>query len=110
MFLYKSRYSIHALVIIVKVLVMKFSTVHISIVLSVVCMGVVFVGGWYLQSSLTEEQYHNMEQVDQLNKITDLNNIIENLLNEVGEVCTYMYVYVKHINILQYGTYCVDNQ
>ena len=57
---------------------MEFSTVHISIVLSVVCMGVVFVGGWYLQSSLMEqagqieqlqsslmeEQYHNMEQVD----------------------------------------------
>ena len=31
-------------------------------------MGVVFVGGWYLQSSLMEEQYHNMEQAGQLKK------------------------------------------
>ena len=69
---------------------MEFSTVHISIVLSVVCMGVVFVGGWYLQSSLMEEQYHNMEQagkIEHLNmKISNLNTIIEELLNEDGKV------------------------
>ena len=73
---------------------MELSTVHISIVLSVVCMGVVFVGGWYLQSSLMEEQYHNMEQVNQLNKkinqqndkISKLNVIIETLLNENQKV------------------------
>ena len=66
---------------------MELSTAHISIVLSVVCMGVVFAGGWYLQSSLMEEQYHNMEQVDQLNKkisqqndkISELHNVIEEL-------------------------------
>ena len=78
---------------------MELSTVHISIVLSVVCMGVVFVGGWYLQSSLIEEQYHNMEQVNQLNKkinqqndkISELNAIIETLLNENGKVqCVYV--------------------
>jgi len=73
---------------------MELSTVHISIVLSVVCMGVVFVGGWYLQSSLMEEQYHNMEQIDQLNKkinqqnnkISELHVIIEKLLNDYGQV------------------------
>jgi len=62
-------------------------------------MGVVFVGGWYLQSSLIEEQYHNMEQVNQLNKkinqqndkISELNAIIETLLNENGKVqCVYV--------------------
>ena len=71
------------------VLVMELSTIHISIVLSVGCMGVVFVGGWYLQSSLMEEQYHNMEQVKQLSKkISDQNSIIEHLLKEVGKVRT----------------------
>ena len=66
---------------------MELSTIHISIVLSVVCMGVVFVGGWYLQSSLMEEQYHNMEQVDQLNKISQQNNKIGelNMIIETSE-------------------------
>jgi len=66
---------------------MELSTIHISIVLSVVCMGVVFVGGWYLQSSLMEEQYHNMEQVNQLNKISQQNNKIGelNMIIETSE-------------------------
>ena len=29
-------------------------TVHLSVLLSVICLGVVFVGSWYLQSSLME--------------------------------------------------------
>jgi len=71
-----------------KVLVMELSTAHISIVLSVVCMGVVFVGGWHLQSSLMEEQHHNDVQVDQLNKkINNLHAIVEHLLNGIGKVC-----------------------
>ena len=61
-----------------KVRAMRVSTVHVSVLLSVVCLGVVFVGGWYLQSSLMElntqvmEQYcHNQEhtkQTEELNK------------------------------------------
>ena len=58
------------------------------------------VDGTYLQSSLMEGQYHNMEQVDQLNKkirqqndkISELHMIIETLLREDGKVCTLMYV------------------
>ena len=55
---------------------MSVSTVHV--ILSVVCLGVVFVGGWYLQSSLIElntqvmeQYYHNQEhtkQTEELNK------------------------------------------
>ena len=51
------------------------STVQVSAVLSVVCLVIVFVGGWYLQSSLIqlntqvmEQQYRNQEQAEQLNK------------------------------------------
>ena len=53
-------------------------SVSISILLSVICLGVVFVGGWYLQSSLMElntqvmeQYYHNQEhtkQIEELNK------------------------------------------
>ena len=32
-------------------------------------MGLILVGGWYLQSSLMEEQHHNMEQAGQIEKL-----------------------------------------
>ena len=41
---------------------MSVSTVHVSVLLSVVCLGIVFVGGWYLQSSLMEVNTLVMEQ------------------------------------------------
>ena len=71
-------------------------------------MGVMFVGGWYLQSSLMEKQYHNMEQVDQLNKkinqqndkISELHVIIETLLREDGKVCTLMCVVLMFCSTL----------
>ena len=90
---------------------MELSTAHISIVLSVVCMGVVFFGGWYLQSSLMEEQYHNMEQAEQIKqlkhslieeqhyrmvhteiinmKIHDLNSTMTRSTNNSEKVCMY---------------------
>ena len=55
---------------------MSVSSVHVSVLLSVVCMGVVFVGGWYLQSSLMqlntlvmEQHYHDQEQVKQIEEL-----------------------------------------
>ena len=90
---------------------MSVSTVHVSALLSVVCMGVVFVGGWYLQSSLMElntqvmeQYYHNQEQtkqIEELNKqiikqndqitqqqlqLQQLNIIINVLLNNNAKV------------------------
>jgi len=90
---------------------MTVSTVHVSVLLSVVCLGVLFVGGWYLQSSIMElntqviEQYYNNQehakQIDELNKQTikqnhqisqqhsqlqQLNIIINVLLNNNGKV------------------------
>ena len=90
---------------------MSVSTVHVSILLSVVCLGIVFVGGWYLQSSLMElntqvmeQYYHNQEhtkQIDELNKkiikqndhitqqqlqLQQLNIIINVLLNNNAKV------------------------
>ena len=87
---------------------MSVSTVHVSVLLSVVCLGVVFVGGWYLQSSLMElntqvmeQYYHNQEQtkqIEELNKqiikqndqitqqqlqLQQLNIIINVLLNSI---------------------------
>ena len=54
---------------------MSVSTVHISVLLSVVCL-VVFVGGWYLQSSLMElntqmmeQYYHNQEKTEQIEEL-----------------------------------------
>ena len=90
---------------------MSISTVHVSVLLSLVCLGVVFVGGWYLQSSLMEldtlvkeQHYHNQEQsthIEELNKqiikqndqitqqylqLEQLNIIINVLLNNNGKV------------------------
>ena len=55
---------------------MSVSAVHVSVLLSVVCLGVVFVGGWYLQSSLMElntqliqQFYHNQEQIKQIEEL-----------------------------------------
>ena len=75
---------------------MEFSTVHISIVLSVVCMGVVFVGGWYLQSSLMEEQYHNMEQAG---KIEQLNKKVVRQNNQIGDQQSQLSSYLSLYNI-----------
>ena len=75
---------------------MEFSTVHISIVLSVVCMGVVFVGGWYLQSSLMEEQYHNMEQA---RKIKQLNKKVVRQNNQIGDQQSQLSSYLSLYNI-----------
>ena len=76
---------------------MSVSTVHVSVLLSVVCLGVVFVGGWYLQFTLMEQHFYNQEytkQIEELNKqITQqhlqpeqLNIIINVLLNNNGKV------------------------
>ena len=90
---------------------MSVSIVHVSILLSVVCLGVVFVGCWYLQSSLMElntqvmeQYYHNQEQtkhIEELNKqiikqndqisrqqsqLQQLNIIIKVLLNNNAKV------------------------
>ena len=87
---------------------MSVSTVHVSVLLPVVCLGVVFVGGWYLQSSLMEvntlvmeQHYHNQKQIEELNKqiikqndqitqqhlqLEQLNIIINVLLNNNGKV------------------------
>ena len=76
---------------------MSVSTVHVSVLLSVVCLGVVFVGGWYLQFTLMEQHFYNQEytkQVEELNKqitqqhlqLEQLNIIINVLLNNNGKV------------------------
>jgi len=76
---------------------MTVSTVHVSVLLAVVCLGVVFVGGWYLQSSIMEQYYNNQEhtkQIEELNKqisqqhsqLQQLNIIINVLLNNNGKV------------------------
>ena len=88
---------------------MSVSTVHVSVLLSVVCLGVVFVGGWYLMmlnTQVMEQQYCNQEQtkqIEELNKqiikqndhitqqhlqLQQLNIIITVLLNNNPKVST----------------------
>ena len=94
---------------------MRVSTVHVSALLSVVCKGVVFVSGWYLQSSLMdlstqvmEQHYHSQQQtkqIEELNKqvikqndqisqqqsqLRQLNIIIDVLLNNNAKVSREM--------------------
>ena len=83
---------------------MSVSTVHVSVLLSVVCLGVVFVGGWHLQFSLIQQYFYNQEQtkqIEELNKqiikqndhitqqhlqLQQLNIIINVLLNNNAKV------------------------
>ena len=90
---------------------MSVPSVHVSILLSVICLGVVIVGGWYLQSSLMElntlvmeQRYRYQEQVKQIEELDkqiikqndqitqqhlqleQLNIIINVLLNNNGKV------------------------
>ena len=81
---------------------MTVSTVHVSVLLSVVCLGVVFVGGWYLMMLNTQvmEQTKQIEELDkQIIKQNDhitqqhlqlqqLNIIINVLLNNNQRVST----------------------
>jgi len=73
------------------------STVQVSVALSVVCLVVVFAGGWYLQSSLVqlntqvmEQHYHNQEQTKQIEELNEqlgqLNIIIDALMDRNGKV------------------------
>ena len=87
------------------------TTVQISVALSVLCLVIVFVGGWYLQSSLVQlntqlmkYQYHDQEQnehiqqlskqiIDQNNQISEqqlqleqLNSMIDVLVDRNGKV------------------------
>jgi len=68
------------------------TTVHVSVVLSVVCVVIVFAGGWYLQSSLIQlntqvmkQQYHNQDQTkhtEELNEQLEQLNIIIDVLKD----------------------------
>ena len=80
------------------------TTVHVSVVLSVVCLVVVFAGGWYLQSSLIqlntqvmEQQYHNQDQtkhIEELNEqLEQLNIIIDVLMDGNGKVRNFLLSY-----------------
>ena len=87
------------------------TTVQISVALSVLCLVIVFAGGWYLQSSLVQlntqlmkYQYHDQEQnehiqqlskqiIDQNNQISEqqlqleqLNSMIDVLVDRNGKV------------------------
>ena len=83
---------------------MSVFTVHVSVLLSVVCLGVVFVCGWYFQYLLMEQRLYNQEhtkQIEELNKqiikqndqitqqqlqLQQLNIIINVLLNNNAKV------------------------
>ena len=59
---------------------MSVSTVYVSVLLSVVCLGVVFVGGWYLHFSLMElntqvmeQHFYNQEQTKQIEELNKKN-------------------------------------
>ena len=83
---------------------MSVSTVHVSVLLSLICLGVVFVGGWYLQFSLMEQYLYDRqwsEKIEELSKqiikqndqitqqhlkLEKLNIIINVLLNNNGKV------------------------
>ena len=72
---------------------MSVSTVHVSVLLSVVCLGVVFVGGWYLHFSLMEQHFYNQEQAKQ---IEELNKQV----NKQNDQITQQHSQLEQLNII----------
>ena len=63
---------------------MSVSTVHVSVLLSVVYLGIMFVGGWYFQYLLIimEQHFHNQEQATQ---IMELNKKVIKLSDNIAQ-------------------------
>ena len=79
---------------------MSVSTVHVSILLSVVCLGVVFVGGWYLQFSLMEQHFYDQQQSE---KIGEQSEQIEELNKQIikqNEQITQQNLQLEQLNII----------
>ena len=72
---------------------MSVSTVHVSVLLSVVCLGVVFVGGWYLHFSLMEQYYHNQEQTKQIEGL-------DKQINKQNDQITQQHLQLQQLNII----------
>ena len=71
---------------------MSASTVHVSVLLSVVCLGM-FVGGWYFQYLLMEQHFHNQEQTTQ---IMELNKKIIKLSDNIAQ----QQLHLEQLNII----------
>ena len=83
---------------------MSVTTIHVSILLSVICLGMLFAASWYFQNLLMEQHLYNQEhtkQIEELNKqiikqndqitqqqlqLQQLNIIINVLLNNNAKV------------------------
>ena len=83
---------------------MSVSAVHVSVLLSVACLGVVFVGGWYLHSSLMElnrqliqQLYHNQEQT---NQIEELNKQVIKQIHQISQHQSQLQQLNSIINLL----------
>ena len=79
---------------------MSVSVVHVSVLLSVVCLGVVSVGGWYLQSSLMElntqvmeQYYHNKEQTKQIEELN------KQIIKQIDHI-TQQHLQLQQLNII----------
>ena len=79
---------------------MSVSTVHVSVLLLVICLGVVFLGGWYLQSSLMEldtlvmeQHYHNQEQSKQIEELN------KQIIKQNDQI-TQQYLQLEQLNII----------
>ena len=55
-----------------------FNVHNVSLLLSVLCLGIVFMGGWYFQSSIVELRTDLMEKNEELAELNEkLNKILQ---------------------------------
>ena len=55
-----------------------FNVNNVSLLLSVLCLGIVFMGGWYFQSSIVELRTDLMEKNEELAELNEkLNKILQ---------------------------------
>ena len=87
------------------------SSISVSLLLSVLCLGlaVIFVGGWYFQSSLVElkaEQQETAKVMEQLKeKVRRQNKQLSELqlqLEQVSRSSTAVYSYCGNLHDIQY--------
>ena len=93
------------------------SSISVSLLLSVLCLGlvVIFVGGWYFQSSLVDlkaEQQETAKVMQQLKeKMRRQNKQLSELqlqLEQVSPSSTAVYSYCGNLHDIQYNNICMQ--
>ena len=79
---------------------MSVSTVYVSVLLSVVCLGIVFFGGWYLQFSLLEQHFYDQQQSKQIEEQSKKIDELSKQIIKQNDQITQQHLQLEQLNII----------